>query len=500
MSAAIGFILPWALPRLVSIPALLLFAGVISFLLFKEIERLQRRWLSAQGYALAADMAIQRTRLIASFLAINSFFWFADPTLGLAGGVGGQLVRSLMLVVTAAWLARGWRRSPDDYRRESLSVSLRRQLEPLEPQLQAALDGRSLAQLSAAEVFTLAKALPAHLRTNTLTIYRNVLEDMFSSGRLDRASAFLQLEELRGVLGLQEADHHEALRELALRDPGLLELDARQRQARDLRQAAATEAVADLLDLGSGSPAQLDALTPRQRQRLERLRQQSGLEDAAWAAVLAAFDPSASLRSPLIARNLELLALLIESRRSVAQACEHELLMQPLLVALDLQIVSVLVNLAPAMAKGLEDELQLVWERLLRQLPGSVEIRLDLRGIRLPAADPGSESSEGETALAPPPLDGVLQELWQDPDPLTAAWALWMLRRRNPELASSVFRQPRLGLPSSKQSALLLSQIDQPGISVTALETRLLEILSLDASASQCSPAALLDRASTSAV
>ena len=66
--------------------------------------------------------------------------------------------------------------------------------------------------------------------------------------------------------------------------------------------------------------------------------------------MLAAFDPSASLRSPLIARNLELLALLIESRRSVAQACEHELLMQPLLVALDLQIVSVLVNLAPAMA------------------------------------------------------------------------------------------------------------------------------------------------------
>ena len=44
MSAAIGFILPWALPRLVSIPALLLFAGLISFLLFKEIERLQRRW------------------------------------------------------------------------------------------------------------------------------------------------------------------------------------------------------------------------------------------------------------------------------------------------------------------------------------------------------------------------------------------------------------------------------------------------------------------------
>ena len=178
MFSVLGVIVGLTFPRLVSVPALLVFAGFISFLLFREIERLQRRWLSDRGYASAADMAIQRTRLLASFLAINSFFWFADPTLGLAGGVGGQLVRSLMLVVTAAWLARGWRRSPDDYRRESLSVSLRRQLEPLEPQLQAALDGRSLAQLSAAEVFTLARALPVHLRTNTLTIYRNVLEDM----------------------------------------------------------------------------------------------------------------------------------------------------------------------------------------------------------------------------------------------------------------------------------------------------------------------------------
>jgi hypothetical protein len=379
-------------------------------------------------------------------------------------------------------------------------VSLRRQLEPLEPQLQAALDGRSLAELSAAEVFTLAKALPVHLRTNTLTIYRNVLEDMFSSGRLDRASAFLQLEELRGVLGLVEADHHEALRELALSDPGLLELDARQRQARDLRQAAATDAVADLLDLGTGSPAQFDALTPRQRQRLERLRQESGLDDAAWATVLSAFDPSATRRSPLIARNLELLEQLIESRRSVAEACDRELLLKPLLVALDLQIVSVLANLAPAMAKVPEDELQLSWERLRRLLPASVEMRLDLRGIRLPVADSEAEPSEVLTASAPPPLDGVLQELWQDPDPLTAAWALWMLRRRNPELASSVFRQPRLGLPSSAQSALLLSQIDQQDTPETALEKRLLEMLSLDPSASQCTPAALLDRAKTSAV
>lgn len=113
-------------------------------------------------------------------------------------------------------------------------------------------------------------------------MYRKALGDLFSTGRLDRLSAFLQLQELRSVLGLTDDDHHEAMRELALEDPALLQLDTSQLQARGLREAAATEAVSDLLDAGSSTGGGIDYLTARQRQRLERIRQQCGLDDQGW--------------------------------------------------------------------------------------------------------------------------------------------------------------------------------------------------------------------------
>jgi len=490
----------WAPPRLVTIPALMVLAALGSVMLFSELEQLQRRWLIRRQFALAEEMAAQRTRLIASFLAVNFFFWFADPTLGLAGGMAGQVVRSLVLVVSGVWLARSWQRSSALYRRESLSVSLRRQLEPLVPQLQEALDGRSLEQLTPSEVFTLAKVLPVHLRQNNITIYRNVLEDLFSTGRLDRASAFLQLEELRTVLGLKDGDHHEAVRELAIHDPDLLQLDASQRQARDLREAAAIEAVADLLDAGLDAGGRIEQPTPRQRQRLERIRRQAGLDDEAWAKVLAAFSPASDQASPLIARDLELLEHLIASRDSLLAALPGDLLLSPLLVAVDLQMCSVLIDLLLALEAGVEEPSRSRWQRLGVRLPSTVTARLAMRGVALMGVLPlASEPSEGAPQVGDPqellpPLDGVLQELWQDPDPATAAWALWRLRRHNPEKAGFVLRQPRLGLPSTERMDVLLDPSKSADAARRDLEEQLLQLMRRDKMAGQYDPATMFNK------
>lgn len=80
-----------------------------------------------------------------------------------------------------------------------------------------------------------------------------------------------------------------------------------------------------------------------------------------------------------------------------------------------------------------------------------------------------------------PPVEGVLQELWQDPDPATAVWALWRLRHHNPELASLVLRQPRLGLLSVDRLAVLLDPADSTDPVRIDLEERLLELLREDA-------------------
>jgi hypothetical protein len=55
----------------------------------------------------------------------------------------------------------------------------------------------------------------------------------------------------------------------------------------------------------------------------------------------------------------------------------------------------------------------------------------------------------------PDPAD-VIDELWRDPDPDTALWALWVQRKRSPERGEALRRQPRIGLTGSPSIARLL--------------------------------------------
>jgi len=290
----------WAPPRLITIPAILVLAALASVVFFNEVESLLRWELRRRKVGGFVELARHRTRLLSSFVAINIFFWFADPTLGLWAGAGGQLVRSLVLIVSAVWLARGWTRNADIYRRELLSISLRKQLKPFEAQLLKVLEGRSLQDLTASEVFLLARVLPEQQKQLAAIIYRNVLEDMFRSGRLDNASALPYLRELRDSLNLDEEEHHSAVQELAMREPHLMANTAKQQLTEDLRTQAAKESVADLFDVVNGAFASsLDGLTERQRRSLERIRLMSGLDDAEWSGILESFVSGAPAQSPL---------------------------------------------------------------------------------------------------------------------------------------------------------------------------------------------------------
>ncbi len=480
---------PWEPPRLLSIPAFLVLGGVTSFVLLRQLEDLIRHQILREGLSDAADLARQRTRSVASFIAINIFFWFADPTLGSFSGIGGQIVRSIVLVISAIALGRAWNRTPSTYRRESTSASLRKQLEPLVPQLSEALDGRSLAELSPTEVFTLARVLPAHLKHSNVRLYRNVVDDLFRTGRLDRASAFLQLEELRHALGLREDDHHGVIRELALLDPALLQLDARQRQARDVREAAAKEAIADLLEGASSEGFTIETLSARQRQRLERIRRQCGLEDGAWNGVLASFASPTTGLSPLVERELEWLEHALSAREALRTGCSGEPLLAPLLVALDHQMVGFLLNLLPSLQGSGEDPMLLRWQRLRPWLPAGVEAQLCRRGYTLPAV---VAPTSGEPPFPATSLADVLSELWQDPDPETAAWSLWVLQRHAPDRAAWLVSQPRLGLPPSRTLEALGTASLKDEL---PLDVRLRRWLANDPEAAELTPAGVLERA-----
>lgn len=399
------------LPQFLLVPLLLTAAAVLSVLLFRQLEAGLHRRYRGLGMAEPADRAILHSRLLATFLAINSFFWFADPFLGALGGQAGQLLRSLVLVATAIGLFRSWRRDEATYRRESASASLRRQLADL-PGLEVALDGRSLAALSPQEVFTLVKALPALGHQRSLVVYGDVMADMLRQGRLDRASALLQLQELRLSLRLEETDHHQVVRTLAREQPRLLELDHLHRQMDDLRREAAAEAIERMVLAAGITVLEPERLSPVLQSQLQLLQRESGLDPHAWAELLHCFGPRGELERERLAalraswlEEMGLLSLILE-------LADSDPLLRPL---------------GRAMLQRTEEVGQ--------ELDG----RLAAAGLLgLPAQVPAAGS-----------LPQAMDLLLQDPDPDTAAWVLMLARERDPERAARYLREPRTGLGDS---------------------------------------------------
>jgi len=399
------------LPRLLLIPLLLTAAAWLSVGLFRAVQAALEHRYRRQHRSDPADWAIQHTRLLASFVAINEFFWFVDPSLGLLGERGTQLLRSLVLAATAIVLHRSWSRDQATYRRESASESLRRQLRDL-PGLDAALDGRDLEALSPEEVFTLVKAMPALGRLQSRKVYREVMVEMLRDGRLDRAAALLELQELRQTLQLEQADHHEVLRSLAREQPDLLQQDRLQRQVEGLRQEAAEESIRDLLSLAGLPLLELDRLSPPLQEQLELLRQKSGLADEQWQDLLESFGPGGSLERKRL--DAQVASWLQEAglRSHLAELVAAEPLLRPLVRVLDLRLEGARADLDERLAAAGQEAL------------------------------PAAVAAAGD-------LDQAFALLWCDPDPDTAGWVLMLARERDPQLAARLLREPRAGLEDS---------------------------------------------------
>ena len=342
------------MPRYVLIPLLLLAAAAVSQQLFRALEAWQRRRLAAAGHSDAHALATHRTRLLATFTAVNGYVLFKGNPLPIGGSRGDALVSMLVMACTAIWLYRGWQRDQSLYERESTSTSLRRQLAKLGSQLQELLAGRRLEDLTAGEVFVLAKALPVQASSQRRRLYQEVLGDQLRQGRLDRFSAQVKLEELRSSLGLDADDHRRALELVCSEDPQLAALSPMELVGLDLRRSAAQEEIEELLRLGQYTSLDSAQLSPHSRQRLERIRLESGLEDGAWEELLSDYAPGSARNR----RQLELLLQRLEQqlgeRASLELASRADPLLKPLLLSLDRGLATLLPDLVALQHQDLE--------------------------------------------------------------------------------------------------------------------------------------------------
>lgn len=399
-------------PEPLLLPPLLLVAGaLVSVGSFQALEALLRRRHLRLGQAGAEERAILQTRLIASFLAVNILFWCVDPLQGLLGPHGAQLLRSLVLISTAMALHRSWQRDHATYRRESTGDSLRRQLASM-PGLEAALDGRALDALTPGEVFTLVKAMPEVNRLQARQIYSGVMTDLLRTGRLTRAGVWLELQELRQTLQLDEGDHHAVVRQLAADQPELLQDNLFQRQIDDLRRAAAAEGLEELMRLAGQEVLDPSGWPPDLQARLERLKRHGGLDPEDWQAIVDRYGPRGDLERQRL--------------RRLRAAWLEEAALQALL-------------------DGLVDA-----DPLLRPLQRALVLRLQEARAPLQMRLEAADLEPLPTRVAPAgSLEQVFDLLWRDADPDTAGWVLMLERERFPQRVPARLQDPRLGLGDS---------------------------------------------------
>ena len=126
-----------------------------------------------------------RMLTISGFLSIMVFYLFAGRPKFLPGWAT-ELIDLAVAAISITWFIRTLARDGDMYRREHLGKTLRQQLVKLGFRSEDALEGRSLEQLTADEIYVLAKTLPNFSIVQKREAYRGIL------GRRarDRAHAF----------------------------------------------------------------------------------------------------------------------------------------------------------------------------------------------------------------------------------------------------------------------------------------------------------------------
>ena len=468
------------IPRLVAVPGLLCAGAVLSERLFSQIEFLQQHQLQSRPPELAKDLAIHRTRLLATFVAVNTYFFFAGDLFSFAGKLGSFVFELFIVAMSAIWLYSSWGRDRGLYARETTSNSLRRQLARLGAELEPLLAGRQLNDLTPSEVFVLATALPAQASSQRLSIYIDVLRDLINQGQLERTASLKNLADLRSSLGLDEGDHQTAMQILMSEDERLATMSSDDLSGLNLCRSAAAQEIEDLLSQRGLSVLEIDSLDSYGVEQLNRIQTESSLDNARWTELLSDYGPMSRFSQMQLDQRQQTVTQALARRQSLTKLSQRLHLAAPLLLSLDRQISRFLPDLVALICSSLRATGE--------QLPA--EASLDMLRSLSPNVL-AFLSSEDETTLAIskwlegvvllpdkvltplPEAEQVLEGLWLDTDPHVALWAYMILEQLYPERSNRLLQTPRTGLPVDATLTAFLHGEHPPSLEIISLLAQL---------------------------
>lgn len=208
------------IPKIIAVPMTLgifTLAGLWSG--YRVEHWAQTRWRSE----LSLEDIRHRIFTFCTFFIFNFFFVFAARSwISLLPLPVQYIFDALIVILSSFWLVQTWGRNSQTYTREGLSTRLRKQLAKLNLNISQYLEGQSPEDLTADQVYVLAKVLPGFTREKRQEAYKGVLKESLQEGYINTSSSLSVLAQIRSELELSDDEHRIILTELGVEDPDLL--------------------------------------------------------------------------------------------------------------------------------------------------------------------------------------------------------------------------------------------------------------------------------------
>lgn len=280
----LGQVIP--IPKWLAVPLTLgLFVG-LSYWLISLAEKFYRLYLQRQNQPLDQGQLAHRMFTFCTFAVWNLFWIFGSrPTINLLPEWQQQVFSAFIVLVSGIWWHRTFWRSAEQYSREGLANTLRRQLDKQGVDLTKLLN-RSSAELKPDEVYVLAKVLPDVSQSQKLDVYKGVLQGAIKDGIVSSAESML-LQELQTSLGISQNEHYSILASLGIEDPSLFEVGQSTSLENQLRLDSYQQSLESLLQelVDQGTPIS-DALTDK-RDRITALKREYRITDEEHEQILS---------------------------------------------------------------------------------------------------------------------------------------------------------------------------------------------------------------------
>lgn len=444
------------IPKLAAVPLVLgAFTG-IGYWSGRWIEKRAKVHSRRNQTKLTSEIIRHRIFTLCTFGIFNFFFIFGGrPLVQLLPWVVQYLYDLGLVALSTLWLYKTWRRSPDLYSRENLANRFRKQLDKLQLNVSQFLDGRTLSDLNTHEVYVLAKVLPGFTRDKRHQAYKGVLREALEEGYVNYSSSLEVLQQMRQELGITDDEHRLVLEELGIEDPQLLNPDRKRSLENQIRLTGYRKSLERLMLLQQKQMERptFEQLSLQESDLVRSLRRQYSITPQEEEWIMGGFAGNASsLKKAEF--FLAQLPELIDCYGALNQSILHQhravltLLQENISHKKELIVRSVLETIEQLQSDPTSFSLAEVLQKASPKVLGEILEKEDWSDRLLPdilqcLTQPGETPVSCSLEFPADQIQGHLEALLQDQNPMIQAAALYIIAQLDFERSQSIARNHR---------------------------------------------------------